>query len=96
MATVDFANDKVTTKDVVTGVEVSSSASMPYTYGHNLVKTDDTGKAIAGYDDKYGAVLIGFKVVAGANDKIAQIWNSNIAVYLSMKCLTFEGSSQIG
>ncbi len=96
VATVDFANDKVTTKDVVTGVEVSSSASMPYTYGHNLVKTDDTGKAIAGYDDKYGAVLIGFKVVAGADDKIAQIWNSNIAVYLSMKCLTFEGSSQIG
>lgn len=96
VASVDFANDKVTTKDVVTGVEVSSAASMPYTYGHNLVKTDDTGKAIAGYDDKYGAVLIGFKVVAGADDKIAQIWNSNIAVYLSMKCLTFEGSSQIG
>lgn len=96
VATVDFANDRVTTKDAVAGVTADAVVVMPYTYGHNLTKNDDTGKPVAGYDDFYGAVLVGFKVVAGSDDKIAKIWNSNIAVYLSMKCLTFEGSSQIG
>lgn len=68
---------------------------LPYTYGHNLVERDATGKPTGGLDANYGAVLLGIQIVQGDPDKIAQIWRSNIAVYFSAKLLAFEGASQI-
>lgn len=68
---------------------------LPSTFGHNLVKRDDTGKPVSGLDDYYGAVLLGLEIAEGDADKIANIWRSNIAVYVTMKLLAFEGASQI-
>lgn len=70
-------------------------AALPSTWGHNLVQRDATGKPIAGLDAKYGAVLIGLEIAAGDPAKIANIWRSNIALYVSMKLHAFEGASQI-
>lgn len=68
----------------------------PSTFGHNIVKRDSTGKPTAGVDNYFGAVLLGLQFIEGDNDKIAAIWKSNIAVHLSAKLLTFEGSTQVG
>ena len=68
----------------------------PSTFGHNIVKRDSTGKPTAGVDAYFGAVLLGLQFIEGDNDKIAAIWKSNIAVHLSAKLLTFEGSTQVG
>lgn len=68
----------------------------PSTFGHNIVKRDESGNPTAGVDDYFGAVLLGLQFIEGDAAKIQAIWKSNIAVHLSAKLLTFEGSTQIG
>lgn len=70
--------------------------SMPCTFGHNIMKRDDTGKPIAGYDEYFGTVMLGFEVTKGDAGKIANMWKSTFALYTSAKMLAFEGSTQIG
>ena len=66
------------------------------TFGHNIPTLDtDTMKPTGGLDDYFGAVVLGYEVAAGDDEKIAQIWNGNFALYFSCKCLAFEGASQV-
>lgn len=69
---------------------------LPSTFGHNLVERDATGKPIAGLDAAFGTVMLGLQITAGNADRIAAIWKSNIAVYLTSKLLAFEGAAQVG
>lgn len=82
----------------VTGVTVDTKLAQaaPCTFGHNIVKRDEHGKATGGADDYYGAVVLGYKIVAGDPEKIQAIWKSNIAVYMSAKLHAFEGATQVG
>lgn len=68
----------------------------PCTFGHNIVKTDKTGKPTGGLDEYFGAVVLGYQITKGTPEKIQQIYRSNIAVYMSAKLLAFEGSTQVG
>lgn len=68
---------------------------IPSTFGHNLVARNAQGDPTGGLDANYGAVLFGLQFVQGDPAKIATVWRSNIAVYLSAKLLAFEGASQI-
>lgn len=75
--------------------DASSVSKLPSTFGHNLVARDAQGKPIAGLDAAYGAALLGIQITEGDPAKIANMWQSNIAVYLSAKLLAFEGASQV-
>lgn len=75
-----------------TGSEEGSS-TLPWSFGHNMVKKN--GSTLEAEDDFYGAVVIGLKVT-GTASKIPLIANGNFELYLTAKCLTFEGSAQIG
>lgn len=66
---------------------------IPWSFGHNLVKKN--GTTFEAEDDYYGAVVLGLKVEGDAS-KIALLANGNFELYLTAKCLTFEGSAQIG
>lgn len=66
------------------------------TFGHNMVKYDEQGNATEGLDEHYGAVLLGYKFVAGDVERLKTVWKSNIAVYMSAKLFAFEGSTQVG
>lgn len=68
----------------------------PCTFGHNLVTRDAGGMPTGGVDNFYGAVLLGYKFTEGDPAKIANVWRSKIAVYMSAKLASFEGSSQVG
>lgn len=88
-----------TTSAQVDGTQVLTAASsvskLPSTFGHNLVTRDAQGKPTAGLDAAYGAALLGIQITAGDPARIANLWQSNIAVYLSAKLLAFEGASQV-
>ena len=58
---------------------------VPATFGTDIVG-----------DPSYGAVVLGLQVSSGDADKIAAIYRSQIAVYLSAKLLCFECSTQVG
>ena len=75
--------------------DVSSVSQLPSTFGHNLMTYDAKGNPTGGADAAFGAVLLGLQVSAGDDAKIANIWQSNIALYLSAKLLAFEGASQV-
>lgn len=68
----------------------------PSTFGHNIVTRDATGTPTGPFDAYFGTVLIGLEITAGDDDKIAELWRSNIAVYVTTKLLQFVGASQIG
>ena len=74
----------------------ATMADMPVTFGHNIPELDETGKPVGGYDDWFGAVCLGYQVSNGDADKIKAIWKSTVALYMSAKLFTFEGSTQIG
>lgn len=78
------------------GNAVTVSAAAPCTFGHDLVKFDTDGKPTEGLDSYYGGVVLGLQVTAGQPAKIAEIWRSNIALYMSAKVLSFECSTQVG
>ena len=84
----------------VTGVDTKTDSkalgAVPCTFGHNLVKYDNQGNATGGLDEYYGAVLLGYKFVAGDAERLKLVWKSNIAVYMSAKLFAFEGSTQVG
>lgn len=84
----------------VTGVETTTESkslgALPCTFGHNMVKYDEQGNATEGLDEHYGAVLLGYKFVAGDVERLKTVWKSNIAVYMSAKLFAFEGSTQVG
>ena len=71
----------------------STSATLPWGFGHNMVY--DNNGTLTPEDDFYGAVVLGLKVT-GTSSKIPNIATGNFELYISAKCLTFEGSSQIG
>ena len=75
--------------------DVASVSKLPSTFGHNLVARDAQGNPTGGLDAAYGAVLLGIQITAGDPARIASLWQSNIAVYLSAKLLAFEGASQV-
>lgn len=77
-------------------VTTTVSAAAPCTFGHDLVKYDAAGKPTDPLDKYYGAVVLGLQIAAGDPKKIAEIWRSNIAVYMSSKVLSFECSTQVG
>lgn len=83
---VDSASTSVTSN-------ASSSLNLPWSFGHNMVY-DNSGTKTA-EDAYYGAVILGLKVT-GTASKIPLIANGNFELYISAKCLTFEGSGQIG
>lgn len=83
---VDSASTSVTNS-------ASSSLNLPWSFGHNMVY-DNSGTMTA-EDAYYGAVVLGLKVT-GTAGKIPLIATGNFELYISAKCLTFEGSSQIG
>lgn len=87
-----------TPTDALYGIAIlnTDSTKKPSTFGHNIVKRDSTGTPIGGVDDYFGTVLLGLQITKGDASKIASIWKSNIAFYLSAKLHTFEGSTQIG
>lgn len=66
----------------------------PFTFGHTVVKRDETGKPVAGADTFFGTVAIGVKVISGTAEQLKLLHRGNFAVYISAKLLTFEGSSQ--
>lgn len=68
----------------------------PSTFGHNIVARDASGKPTGGVDNYYGAVLLGYKFSEGDPGKIASVWRSSIAVYMSAKLMSFEAAMQIG
>lgn len=74
----------------------SPDVQPPCTFGHNIPKLDDCDRPVGGYDDYYGAVVLGYQIAAGAADKIAELWRGDFALYMSAKVLTFEGSTQVG
>lgn len=74
----------------------TDGSKLPCTFGHNIVKRDKNGKPTDGYDEYFGTVLLGLQVVQGDAEKIASIWKSNIAVWMSAKLMAFEGATQIG
>lgn len=67
----------------------------PSTFGHTIKKFNEQTNLWEPLDDYFGAVLLGYEIVEGDAEKIAAIWRSNVAVYLSAKLFTFEGASQI-
>ena len=72
----------------------STSATLPWSFGHNIVYKDNDG-VLTPEDDFFGAVVLGLKVT-GTASKIPLIAKGHFELYISAKCLTFEGSSQIG
>lgn len=74
----------------------NSMADRLSTFGHNIAATNAAGEPTGGYDDYFGAVLLGFKVAAGDAAKVAELWRGNFAVYLSAKIFAFEAPTQIG
>lgn len=83
--------------DKVYGIAMLSQGNtVPTTFGHNIVKRDATGAPISGFDDKFGAVLLGYKVSEGDAARIQSIWRSTFAIYMSAKLHTFEGATQVG
>ncbi len=83
--------------DALYGLAVMATdpAVKPSTFGHNILRKK-ADNSVEPLDDYFGEVLIGYEVVEGDPEKIASIWRSNIAVYLSAKLMAFEGASQIG
>lgn len=71
-------------------------STLPSTFGHNLVTRNAEGTPTGPLDAAFGHVVLGFKVTQGDDAKIANIWRSNIAVYLSAKLVAFEAASQVG
>lgn len=85
-----LSGSDVTTTTTTT---VSTDMDLPWSFGHNMVY-DNAGTKTA-EDAYYGAVVLGLKVTGTAN-KIPLIATGNFELYISAKCLTFEGSGQIG
>ena len=87
---------------LVTGAEAEDK--LPCTFGHNILKPGLEGKAATkaeGLDKYFGAVVLGLKFTGGesngeVDDKVAAVWQSDIAVHLSAKLLAFEGSTHVG
>lgn len=74
----------------------AADSTAPSTFGHNLVKYDESGKATEGLDESFGAVMLGLKISEGDNEKIANLFLSDFALYFTAKVFAFECSSQIG
>lgn len=79
--------------DVTTTTTVTTDMNLPWSFGHNMVY--DNSGTLTPEDSYYGAVVLGLKVT-GTSSKIPNIATGNFELYISAKCLTFEGSSQIG
>ena len=85
--------DKV---DVTLESKAGGASGAPSTFGHNLVKYDEQGKATEGLDESFGAVMLGLKISEGDSEKIANLFLSDFALYFTAKVFAFECSSQIG
>ena len=70
--------------------------AMPVGFGHNIVARDAQGKPTGGIDNYFGAVVLGLEVVQGTPAQIAELYNSNFALYYTAKTLHFEAPTQIG
>lgn len=74
----------------------TNPAVVPSTFGHTIMTYDSTGTPTGPFDAYFGTVMIGLEITAGDEAKIAQLWRSNIAVYITSKLSQFIGASQIG
>lgn len=74
----------------------SADKPIPCTFGHNLVRFDDKGVPIGPLDEYYGGVVLGLQIVRGDADKVAKLYRSNFALYMSTKISAFECGTQVG
>lgn len=65
------------------------------TFGHNLLKVSSGSVTTEPMDDYYGAVLLGYEIAEGSDEKIANIWRGNFALYSSFKIEAFVSASQV-
>ena len=65
------------------------------TFGHDIPKFGSDGAPTEGYDDYFGAVMLGYEIAEGAPEKIAEIWHGNFAIYFSGKLHAFECGIQV-
>lgn len=84
--------------DVIYGMARLSlkTDALPSTFAHNIVKADNQGNLCVPYDNKFGAIVLGYEVSAGSAEAIQSIWKSNLAIYMSAKLIAFDCPSQIG
>lgn len=66
------------------------------TFGHNIFKRDSSGAPTQeGYDEFFGAVVLGYEVAEGSTEKLKNLWRSNFALYFSAKLHAFECGIQV-
>ena len=66
------------------------------TFGHDIPKFGPDGKPTEeGYDEYFGAVVLGYEVAEGSPEKLKALWRGNFALYFSAKLHAFECSIQV-
>lgn len=65
-------------------------STLPATFGHSILKYDDDGKPTGGFDDYYGNVVLGLKIVEGDTEKLKTLWKSHFELYYTAKSFHFD------